>query len=322
MYDQFGRKISYMRISVTDRCNMRCIYCRPNSFKYIEHKDILSYEEILRVCQQAVKLGITRFKVTGGEPLVRKGCLEFLQSLKNLPGVEQVTLTSNGTMLAEHAKALANIGVDGVNISLDTCDKVRFEKITGVDGLDNTLKGIEAGFAAGLKMKLNCVPLKSTAESDFLALLNLAERYEIPLRFIELMPLKCNGQLNSYSGAEMRSMLSKMLKADISLKNDGIALGNGPAQYYNVAGYKVPLGFIEPIHGKFCSNCNRIRLTATGGLKTCLYQAEIVDMRKLLRDGSQDSDILKVLEETIFRKPQEHSFGVKFGNFAMNEIGG
>lgn len=322
MYDQFGRKISYMRISVTDRCNMRCIYCRPNSFKYIEHRDILSYEEILRLCSLATRLGISSFKVTGGEPLVRKGCLEFLAKLKNLAGVANVTLTTNGTMLAEAAKALADIGVDGVNISLDTCDKVRFEKITGVDGLDNTLKGIEAGFAADLKMKLNCVPLKSTTEAEFLDLLNLAEHYNIPLRFIELMPLKCNEQLISYSGAEVREMFRRVLKADITLKNDGIALGNGPALYYNVAGYKVPLGFIEPIHGKFCSSCNRIRLTATGGVKTCLYQTEIVDMRKLLRDGTKDSDILKVLEQTIYRKPREHSFNESFGNFSMNEIGG
>ena len=322
MYDQFGRKISYMRISVTDRCNMKCIYCRPNSFKYIDHQNILAYEEILRICRLATDLGIRSYKITGGEPLVRKGCLEFLGKLKEVPNVANVTLTTNGTLLAKYAKNLAHIGVDGVNISLDTCDRQRFQDIAGVDGLATTLKGIEAGFAVGLKMKLNCVPLKSTPEQDFIALLELAERYGIPLRFIELMPLRCNGTLDSYSGEEIRTLLSKALNADIRPREGTSSLGNGPAVYYNVTGFNIPLGFIEPIHGKFCANCNRIRLTSTGGLKTCLYQEQIVDLRSLLRAGSSDAKISEVLKQAIYFKPQEHGFNEKYANFSMNEIGG
>ena len=322
MKDQFNREISYMRISVTDRCNMSCVYCRPSSTKVVAHADILRYEEILRVCGLATSLGISSFKITGGEPLVRKGCLEFLAALKGLAGVKNVTLTTNGTLLERYAEALAEIGVDGVNISLDTCVKTRFQEITGVDGLEKTLKGIEAGSKAGLKMKLNCVPLRSTSEAEFLDLLKLAEHYNMPLRFIELMPLACNEQLAGYSGVEMRAMLGRAVQAEVLEKAENACWGNGPATYYKVPGYNMPVGFIEPIHGKFCDSCNRIRLTSTGGLKTCLYQPKIVDIRRLLRNESSDEKILQVLEKTIYNKPKEHSFSKQPAVFAMNEIGG
>lgn len=368
MLDQFGREISYMRISLTDRCNLRCAYCRPNGFASVQHADVLRYEEVLRVCQQAVKLGITRFKVTGGEPLVRKGCLEFLQALKGLPGVEQVTLTSNGTMLAECAKSLAAIGIDGVNVSLDTCDRETFERITGVDALPQVLAGIEKAVATGIKVKLNCVPLKNVGEAGILELVRYAESVGVPVRFIELMPLACNDGLEAFTGIEIRKVLESTLQPLRHISFDGIAspcgkrnvatkktaswrqldpvlsfpagqestkggpievncdntrrLGNGPAVYYDVAGYSVPLGFIEPLHGKFCASCNRVRLTSVGKLKLCLYSGAGLDVRELLRSGVSDEELLEVMQQAIYAKPKEHGFDSKAADFSMNEIGG
>lgn len=369
MLDQFGREISYMRISLTDRCNLRCAYCRPNGFASVQHADVLRYEEVLRVCQQAVKLGITRFKVTGGEPLVRKGCLEFLQALKGTIGVEQVTLTSNGTMLAQCAESLAAIGIDGVNVSLDTCDREDFTRITGVDALSQVLAGIEKAVASGLKVKLNCVPLKKVGEAGVLELVRYAESIGVPVRFIELMPLACNGGLEAFTGEEVRKILENLcnLKATFSfdtkrkvaekekcalftLKGTGKSagnvlsfpagqestkggpievncdntrrLGNGPAVYYDVAGYSVPLGFIEPLHGKFCSSCNRVRLTSVGKLKLCLYSGAGLDVRDLLRSGASDDELFEAMQQAIYAKPKEHGFDSKAADFSMNEIGG
>lgn len=370
MLDQFGREISYMRISLTDRCNLRCAYCRPNGFASVQHADVLRYEEVLRVCQQAVKLGITRFKVTGGEPLVRKGCLEFLQALKGLPGVEQVTLTSNGTMLAECAKSLAAIGIDGVNVSLDTCARETFERITGVDALPQVLAGIEKAVATGIKVKLNCVPLKVIGEAGVLDLVRYAESIGVPVRFIELMPLACNGGLEAFTGEEVRKILENLcnLKATFSfdtkrkvaekekcalftLKGTGKSagnnafwpngprklskegqivngvtntyrLGNGPAVYYDIDGYSVPIGFIEPLHGKFCASCNRVRLTSVGKLKLCLYSGAGLDVRELLRSGVSDEELLEVMQQALYAKPKEHGFDSKAADFSMNEIGG
>lgn len=326
MKDRYGRTITYMRISLTDRCNMRCIYCQPDGFQQLEHKDILRYEEILRICRLAVQLGITRFKVTGGEPLVRKGCVDFLRLLKKLPGVEQVTLTTNGSLLAHRdaqgktvATALAELGLDGVNISLDCVDQVGFREITRSDLYEKMLAGLQAAKIAGLKVKLNCVPLKQIGVQGILQLLALAESYAVPVRFIELMPLTCNTGLESYTAGDVKRILEQSGHA---LQRLQVSLGNGPSVYYRAENISVLVGFIEPIHGKFCASCNRVRLTSTGKLKLCLYSDVGIDLRELLRGGADDKTIYTALERAVQQKPREHGFTEQMANFSMNEIGG
>ena len=333
MLDKYKRTINYMRISLTDRCNLRCAYCRPENAKMVEHAQILRYEEILRIAQCAVTLGITRFKITGGEPLVRKDAVDFITKLKQMEGVEQVTLTTNGTLLAASLLKLLACSLDGINISLDTVDKEFYSKITGGGELEAVTKSIKAAVQGGLRCKINCVPLKNncTNSNHLLDLLQFARNLGIPLRFIELMPLSCNHSLAAYTGDELRTILHK---AGYSLHPINGRLGNGPAVYYEAAknGHTQIIGFIEPLHGKFCASCNRVRLTSTGQLKPCLYSQITFDLRQLLRNGREDGDkqqqaapeelIMQALQDAISQKPWGHHFEEKPAPFNMNEIGG
>ena len=318
MYDQYNRKIDYLRISLTDRCNLHCRYCRPEVSGHVPHNEILRYEELLRICRAALQLGIRKFKITGGEPLLRKGCSDFIASLKQLDGVEQVTLTTNGTLLAQQLPELIKAGVDSINVSLDTLDAAYYKELTG-GSLGNVLQALQELQAAGIPFKLNCVPLAETGLSDIMQLLKLAHRYNAPLRFIELMPLECNTDLRGLSGSEIRSLLEQ---AGLQLQRDAQRYGNGPASYWRIGGYKMPVGFIEPLHNKFCAVCNRVRLTSVGMLKPCLYSSEGMNLKRLLRDGGSDTDLLQAMQEIIFVKPEGHSFDVEAAHFNMNQIGG
>ena len=355
MLDKHKRSINYMRISLTDRCNLRCVYCRPEITQMVEHTQILRYEEILRVVKCAVTLGITRFKITGGEPLVRKGAVDFIAKLKQLEGVEQVTLTTNGTLLEKNLPQLLACGIDGINISLDTLDKDLYKHITGGGDVEAVIKAIKAVVQTGIKCKINCVPIKNSyvnnsvnvdklsplhngTKVDNLSqsqtnIVEFAGSLAVPLRFIELMPLACNGNLSSYSGTEIREIL---YNAGYELRPLKESFGNGPAVYYEAskAGHAQIIGFIEPLHGKFCASCNRVRLTSTGQLKPCLYSQSTSDLRQLLRSGAPvmgiydkspayfDSIITELLKKAIFHKPLGHHFEEKPATFNMNEIGG
>lgn len=318
MYDQYNRKIDYLRISLTDRCNLHCRYCRPEVSGHVPHNEILRYEELLRICRAALQLGIRKFKITGGEPLLRKGCSDFIASLKQLDGVEQVTLTTNGILLAQQLPELIKVGVDSINVSLDTLDAAYYTELTG-GSLGNVLQALQELQAAGIPFKLNCVPLAETGLSDIMQLLKMAHRYNAPLRFIELMPLECNTDLRGLSGSEIRSLLEQ---AGLQLQSDAQRYGNGPASYWRIGGYKMPVGFIEPLHNKFCAVCNRVRLTSVGMLKPCLYSSEGMNLKRLLRDGGSDTDLLQAMQEIIFVKPEGHSFDVEAAHFNMNQIGG
>lgn len=201
MYDQYNRKIDYLRISLTDRCNLHCRYCQPEVSEHVPHNEILRYEELLRICRAALQLGIRKFKITGGEPLLRKGCNDFIASLKQMEGVEQVTLTTNGTLLSQQLPALIAAGVDSINVSLDTLDAAYYIELTG-GSLGSVLQALQQLQAAGIPFKLNCVPLAENGFADIMALLQLADKYNAPLRFIELMPLDCNVDLKGLSGSE------------------------------------------------------------------------------------------------------------------------
>lgn len=318
MLDQYKRSIDYLRISLTDRCNLHCRYCQPEVTDHVAHEAILRYEEILRICQAALRLGIKKFKITGGEPLVRKGCADFIARLKQFAGVEQVTLTTNGTLLPKLLPELMEAGLDSVNISLDTIDGTQYAGLTG-GCLDDALAGIAAAQKAGLPFKLNCVPLKSMSMDEIIQLLQFAEACHAPLRFIELMPLSCNSSLQGISGAEIRAAL---IKQGVQLSKDMQTYGNGPAQYYRLTGYNIPVGFIEPIHNRFCSACNRVRLTSVGFLKTCLYSGDGINLAALLRGGVNDDALKQALQQAIYAKPWGHSFADRPAQFKMSQIGG
>ena len=318
MYDQYNRKIDYLRISLTDRCNLHCRYCRPEVSEHVPHNEILRYEELLRICRAALQLGIRKFKITGGEPLLRKGCSDFIASLKQLDGAEQVTLTTNGTLLAQQLPELIQAGVDSINVSLDTLDAAYYKEVTG-GSLSSVLQSLRELQAVGIPFKLNCVPLAENGLADIMQLLKLAHRYNAPLRFIELMPLDCNTNLHGLSGSEIRSQLEQ---AGLALQPDAQRYGNGPASYWRISGYKMPMGFIEPLHNKFCAVCNRVRLTSIGMLKPCLYSNEGMNLKRLLRDGASDADLVKAMQEIIYAKPAGHSFEVEAASFNMSQIGG
>lgn len=318
MYDQYNRKIDYLRISLTDRCNLHCRYCRPEVSEHVPHNEILRYEELWRICRAALQLGILKFKITGGEPLLRKGYSDFIAGLKQTEGVEQVTLTTNGTLLAQQLPALIAAGVDSINVSLDTLDAAYYTELTG-GSLDSVLKSLHELQSAGIPFKLNCVPLAENGLTDIMQLLKLAHKYQAPLRFIELMPLDCNADLKGLSGSEIRSQLEQ---AGLQLQPDAQRYGNGPASYWRISGYAMPVGFIEPLHNKFCAVCNRVRLTSVGMLKPCLYSDEGMNLKRLLRDGGSDADLLQAMQEIIYAKPAGHSFDVKAARFNMSQIGG
>lgn len=318
MQDQYNRHIDYLRISLTDRCNLHCKYCQPEVAQHVAHAQILRYEEILRICRVAVQLGIHKFKITGGEPLVRKGCAEFIGELKQLAGVEQVTLTTNGTLLPQFIDKLQAAKLDSMNISLDTTSSEQYVQLTG-GRLQAVLAGLDVAKAAGLPFKLNCVPLVNMGIAEITKLLDLAQQYDAPLRFIELMPLACNSKLHGIAGATIRNLL---LQLGMKVVPDSRIYGNGPASYYRVGGYTMPVGFIEPIHNRFCRECNRVRLTSVGFLKACLYSDAGLNLSELLRSGASDAELEAALRETIYLKPRGHKFDINPARFNMSQIGG
>lgn len=306
MLDQYGRRINYLRISVTDRCNLRCRYCMPEGVQDVGMKNILTFEEIWEIVKVSVSLGITHIRITGGEPLVRKGCADLILGIWKIPGVETITMTTNGVLLGNYAKQLKEAGVDGVNISLDTLDPEEFCQITGKREFPAVLAGIRAAKDAGLPVKLNAVNRK---ELDPVPLVRYAQNENLPLRFIEMMPVGYGKQYVGRSNEELREMLEKTFgTAEKLVDSEELSrMGSGPAVYYRFSDLKVPVGFISAIHGKFCDTCNRVRLTAEGYLKLCLCYDQGVDLRHVLREEEKEN-LRTVMEEAIFRKPAAHCF--------------
>ena len=306
MLDRYGRVINYLRISVTDRCNLRCCYCMPEGVQDVGMKNILTFEEIWEIVRTGVSLGITHIRITGGEPLVRKGCVNLIRGIREIPGVETITMTTNGVLLGNYAKQLKEAGVDGVNISLDTLDPEEFYKITGQRELQEVLAGIRAAKTAGLPVKLNAVNRK---ELDPIPLVRYAQEENLPIRFIEMMPVGYGKKYVGRSNEELRETLEAVCgNAECMTNREELSrMGSGPAVYYQFSDLKVPVGFISAIHGKFCDTCNRVRLTAEGYLKLCLCYDEGEDLRRVLREGEKEN-LRTIMEQTIFRKPAAHCF--------------
>ena len=306
MLDRYGRVINYLRISVTDRCNLRCCYCMPEGVQDVGMKNILTFEEIWEIVRTGVSLGITHIRITGGEPLVRKGCVDLIRGIREIPGVETITMTTNGVLLGNYGRQLKEAGVDGVNISLDTLDPEEFYKITGKRELQEVLVGIRAAKTAGLPVKLNAVNRK---ELDPIPLVRYAQEENLPLRFIEMMPVGYGKKYVGRSNEELRETLEAVCgNAECMTNREELSrMGSGPAVYYQFSDLKVLVGFISAIHGKFCDTCNRVRLTAEGYLKLCLCYDEGEDLRRVLREGEKEN-LRTIMEQTIFRKPAAHCF--------------
>ena len=329
MIDKYGREIDYLRISLTDRCNLRCIYCMPEEgVKSLSHAEILTYDEILRICRCAADLGIRKIKLTGGEPLVRKGCASLAKQIKAIPGIEKVTLTTNGILLAEQLDALLDAGIDAINISLDTLRPEVFAKITRRPLYQRVETGIEKLRGLGMEnIKFNCVPIEGVNEGEIPDLVGLARDHAVKVRFIELMPIGCAYEVG-YKGVAMDRVRRAIESAYGPLKAAGRKAGgvNGPAVYYRLPGFKGQVGFIDAMEHKFCSSCNRVRLTAEGFLKLCLNAKTGLDIRQLLRSGIRDDNLKLAIYQAIYHKPKEHFFLDKHNEArdsrAMVQVGG
>lgn len=304
MQDTYGRQIDYMRISITDRCNLRCRYCMPDGIQCVPMKELLTYEEIEAVCCEAASLGIRKFKITGGEPLVRKDCGELIRMIKRTPGVEQVTLTTNGVLLGEYLDELIDAGLDAVNISLDTLDAKRYREITGFDELDRVLKSMEAVEKRGLRMKINTVLQNGINSNEWTDIVELARDHRLDVRFIEMMPIGSGKKSQMISND---SLIAGLKERYGGVEKDTAVHGNGPAVYYKIPGFKGSVGFISAIHGKFCDSCNRIRMTSTGKVKPCLCFEDSLSIREAAQSGNGE-EIRNILREAISRKPQMHCF--------------
>lgn len=308
MKDSYGRKIDYMRISITDRCNLRCRYCMPEGIEQVPMSDILTYEEIIRVCRAAARAGIRKLKITGGEPLVRMGCPELIGKLKKITGIEQVTMTTNGILLAELLPELLDNGLDAVNISLDTINRDIYQQITGRDELPQVMEGIKAAIESGIPVKANVVLQKGINEKEWKGLAELTKENSMDVRFIEMMPI---GYGREYQTIYNEDILAKLKEREPELYEDISVHGNGPAVYYRIPGAKGSIGFISAMHGKFCGNCNRLRLTSMGKLKPCLCFGDSIDLRKILRESggeSEDELLYQAVCEAVRMKPEQHRF--------------
>lgn len=284
MKDRYGRTIDYMRISITDRCNLRCCYCMPDGIQAALAQEILTYEEIEVICRAAARAGISRLKVTGGEPLVRADCAQLTGMLKQIPGIQQVTMTTNGILLDKYLPQLLENGLDAVNISLDTLSEKCYGQITGRAELPRVLANIRQAVQAGIKVKINCVLMKNRNSREWLNLAELTKELQADVRFIEMMPIGCG---KDFEPVYNEKILNRLYERYPNLEKDDSVHGNGPAVYYRIKGAKGSIGFISAMHGKFCGSCNRIRLTSDGKLKPCLCYADSVDLKKILRRGTQ-----------------------------------
>lgn len=324
MLDQYGRIIDYMRISLTDRCNLRCIYCMPEEgICQIPREELLGQDEIIKICRLAGELGISRIKLTGGEPLVRRICVPLVKELKALPGIQQVTLTTNGILLKEQLPGLMEAGLDALNISLDTLEAENFRRITRRNELNRTLEGLEAALSyPTLKVKINCVPTFQT-DQELLQVAALARENPLHVRFIEMMPIGLGKDFTARDENSVKEILEKTYGILTPVSE---ILGNGPCHYYTLGGFKGKIGFISALSHKFCNQCNRVRLTSTGYLKGCLQFENGVDLKALLRNGASDEILKNALQKAIFEKPAGHNFQEKKNgreeSHIMSQIGG
>ncbi len=319
LIDPFNRHITYLRLSVTDRCDLRCTYCMSEKMTFLSKKEVLTFEEMYKLCTGFIQLGIKKIRITGGEPLVRKGIIDFFEMLKPhlASDLEELTLTTNGTQLQKYAGQLYANGVRRINISLDTLDPEKFKRITRVGKLQDVLLGIEAARDANLKIKINCVALKNINEDEVDDFITWCIQKGYDLTFIETMPMGDIGNENRLNHFLSLEELKKNISSKFELEDISFSSG-GPARYCKFRGADIKLGFITPLSHNFCSSCNRVRMDATGILHQCLGQSESVDFRKILRDPNfTNVDLLEKIGRSIKQKPEKHSFAYDFSKEAI-----
>jgi cyclic pyranopterin phosphate synthase len=313
LVDAFNRRISYLRLSVTDRCDLRCTYCMPEKMQFLPRKEVLSLEELHKLALAFIDRGITKIRLTGGEPLVRRDVIELVHALgrKLGDGLEELTLTTNGTQLAQFAGDLAAAGVKRINVSLDTMDAALFQQLSRRDRLGQVLQGIAAAREAGLQVKLNTVALKGLNEGEIPFLVEWAHAHGHAITLIEVMPL------GEVEGERVDHYLPLTAVRDALEQRwtliDSDHRSGGPARYVDVAETGGRLGFITPLTNNFCASCNRIRVTATGQLYACLGGAEKVDLRAALRSDEPDANLAMALDEAMRIKPERHHFRIERG---------
>ncbi len=308
MIDPFGRAITYLRVSVTDRCDLRCVYCMAEDMTFLPKADVLSLEELEALCGAFIRQGVTKLRITGGEPLVRRGVMTLFQRLGDRlgAGLGELTLTTNGTQLAKYAGDLAAAGVRRINVSLDTLDPGRFTRITRWGRLDRVLDGIAAAKAAGLHVKINAVALKNENEDEIGDMLAWCGQQGHDLCLIETMPMGDIGGDRTDQYLPL-SIVRARLRQRFTLTETTFNTG-GPARYYDVAETGARVGFITPMTHNFCESCNRVRLTCTGTLYMCLGQDDATDLRRVLRSGAGEAALDAAILEAIGRKPKGHDF--------------
>jgi cyclic pyranopterin phosphate synthase len=327
--DAWNRPISYLRISVTDRCNLRCVYCMPpEGVPWVPHESILTYEEIRTVARAAAELEISKLRLTGGEPLVRSGIVDLVRLLAGIPGIDDLAMTTNGILLSRYSGDLAEAGLDRVNVSLDSLRPKRFERITRGGRLADTLEGMEAARRAGLApIKVNTVIVRGLNDDEVIDMARKTIDDGWNLRFIELMPVGGGGLVNEHwpermvTGEEIRSEIESALAP---LEPAKLTVGNGPARYYRLPTASGTIGFITPISEHFCYRCNRMRLTADGQLRPCLLSDDEIDLRTSLRRGAGVVEIKELLLRGVERKPREHHLAqsVTPRRRTMSQLGG
>jgi cyclic pyranopterin phosphate synthase len=324
--DAFHRPITYLRISVTDRCNLRCVYCMPEAgLPWIPKAAILSYEEIARIVGAAAQIGVRSIRLTGGEPLIRHGLERLVAMIASTPGIADIALSTNGLLLAEQAQTLRDAGLTRVNVSLDTLREDRFATIARRPGLDRVLAGIDAAFAAGLApVKLNCVVMRGQNDDEVEAFAELTRTRAVAVRFIEVMPVEENvaGHAAEYVGA---TEILDRIRALAELRPVDGPPGNGPARYYAFDGAPGSIGVISPLSHDYCDTCNRVRLSADGRLKLCLFGDHFIDLRTPVRDGASDEDLIAIFRGSMYVKPERHHLDIGQTSSAMralSEIGG
>ena len=330
MLDQYSREINYLRVSITDRCNLRCIYCRPQEGISLQgHGDILRYEEMIRVISVAVKMGLIKVRLTGGEPLVRRGFVEFIAELKRLDGLKDISLTTNGILLAEFSRGIYDAGINRINISLDSLNQDKYFQITRGGNLADVLRGIaraeEAGFSP---IKINTVAIKGFNDDEALDFARLAEEKPFQVRFIELMPV---GKTNLDYGEDYMpgSQLIEIIRRRYTLEpvKNKVNKSDGPAKIFKIKGGRGEIGFINPVSDHFCSTCNRMRLTSDGKLRACLLNESEVDLKTALKENCSDAELEKLIWDAVLLKPKQHDMvctenSLRKCSRNMSEIGG
>ncbi len=312
LFDQYLRKINYLRFSVTDRCDLRCVYCMKEKMTFLPKNEILTLEEIERLSENFIDLGVTKIRLTGGEPLVRKNIIELIRKLnlkKSVSNLKEITLTTNGTLLSDYASDLKKNGIERINVSLDTVNEKKYNQITRFGNLSKVINGIENAIKNNIKVKINTVAIKKFNENELINLIEWTNSKKIDITFIEVMPMEETDTpryLQFIPLDKVFNKLNKIYNFNLSTHKTG-----GPAKYYESEKLNNKIGFITPLSNNFCANCNRVRISATGRMYMCLGQNDYVDFRKFLRNDFSNEYIKEKIKFALKIKPEKHDFTIK-----------